>query len=96
MQESEAIVLAMFGTTMEAALQDLLVIQTAFKAAYPRTPVGIAFTSNQIRRIWHQRAADSRYLAEHPEIPQEILHVQGILATMTPRAAAPARARRAS
>ncbi len=67
---------------MEAALQDLLVIQTAFKAAYPRTPVGIAFTSNQIRRIWHQRAADSHYLAEHPEIPQEILHVQGILATM--------------
>ncbi|MDD2464249.1 MAG: sirohydrochlorin cobaltochelatase [Desulfobulbus sp.] len=82
MQQSEAIVLAMFGTTVESALQDLLAIHTAVKKAYPQTRVSIAFTSNQIRRIWHQRAADSVYLAQHPEIPQEILHVQGILATI--------------
>ena len=82
MQQSEAIVLAMFGTTVESALQDLLAIQTAIKTAYPQTSVSIAFTSNQIRRIWHKRAHDARYLAEHPEIPEEILHVQGILATI--------------
>ncbi|MGD9947060.1 MAG: sirohydrochlorin cobaltochelatase [Desulfobulbus sp.] len=82
MQQSEAIVLAMFGTTVKSALQDLLAIHTAVKIAYPQTPVKIAFTSNQIRRIWHQRAADPDYLAQHPEIPEEILHVQGILATI--------------
>jgi len=81
-QQREAIVLAMFGTTVEPALQDLLAIQTAVQEAYPRTPVKLAFTSNQIRRIWHKRAADPQYLAEHPEIPEEILHVQGILATI--------------
>lgn len=81
-QQSEAIVLAMFGTTVESALQDLLAIHTAVRQAYPQTPVTIAFTSNQIRRIWHRRAADPSYLAEHPAIPQEILHVQGILATI--------------
>jgi sirohydrochlorin cobaltochelatase len=82
MQQSEAIVLAMFGTTVESALQDLLAIQATVKEAYPKTPVTITFTSNQIRRIWHQRAADPHYLAQHPGIPEEILHIQGILATI--------------
>ncbi|ADW19162.1 anaerobic cobalt chelatase [Desulfobulbus propionicus DSM 2032] len=82
MQQSEAIVLAMFGTTVEPALQGLLAIKTAMEAAYPRTPVRLAFTSNQIRRIWHQRAANPAYRVEHPEIPLEILEVQGILATI--------------
>jgi sirohydrochlorin cobaltochelatase len=77
-----AIVLAMFGTTVESALQDLLAIHREVKATYPQTPVKIAFTSNQIRRKWHKRAADSSYLAAHPEIPEEILQVQGILATI--------------
>lgn len=81
-QQREAIVLAMFGTTVEAALQDLLAIRSAVTQAFPQTPVRMAFTSNQIRRIWHRRAADPAYLAEHSEIPEEILHIQGILATM--------------
>ncbi len=82
MQETKAIVVAMFGTTVEPALQGLLAVKTAMETAYPLTPVRIAFTSNQIRRIWHRRADDPAYLAEHPEIPHEILHVQGILATI--------------
>jgi sirohydrochlorin cobaltochelatase len=81
-QQSEAIVLAMFGTTVESALQDLLAIQSAVQEAYPHTPVKMAFTSNQIRRIWHRRASDPAYRAQHPEIPDEILHIQGILATI--------------
>lgn len=81
-QRSEAIVLAMFGTTVESGLQDLLAIRVAVQQAYPQTPVRMAFTSNQIRRIWHRRAQDTAYLADHPDIPQDILQVQGILATI--------------
>jgi sirohydrochlorin cobaltochelatase len=81
-QQTEAIVLAMFGTTVESALQDLLAIHTAVQAAYPQVQVNIAFTSNQIRRIWHRRATNPDYLAQHPEIPREILQIQGVLATI--------------
>lgn len=82
MQQSKAIVLAMFGTTVEPALQGLLAIQSAMEAAYPQTVVRLAFTSNQIRRIWRKRAADPAYLAAHPDIPREILDVQGVLAAI--------------
>jgi sirohydrochlorin cobaltochelatase len=81
-QQNKAIVLAMFGTTVEGALQGLLAIKTAMEAAYPHTPVRLAFTSNQIRRIWRRRAADPAYLASHPGLPKDILEVQGILATI--------------
>jgi sirohydrochlorin cobaltochelatase len=81
-QQSKAIVLAMFGTTVESALQGLLAIKTAMETAYPQTPVRLAFTSNQIRRIWHKRAADPAYLAAHPDIPKDILKIQGILAAI--------------
>lgn len=79
---SEAIVLAAFGTTVEPALQALLALKLAMENACPLVPVRLAFTSNQIRRIWHRRAADPAYAVAHPEIPAEILHVQGILATI--------------
>ncbi len=82
MQQTVAIVLAMFGTTVEPALQGLIAIKTAMEQAYPHTPVRIAFTSNQIRRIWHRRNQDPAYLAAHPEIQRDILEVQGILATI--------------
>lgn len=82
MQENEAIVLAMFGTTVEPALHGLLAIQSTMEDAFPSTPTRIAFTSNQVRRIWRQRATDPAYLAAHPEIPRRILEVQGVLATI--------------
>lgn len=72
----------MFGTTVEPALQGLLSIKSAMEAAYPQTVVRLAFTSNQIRRIWRKRAADPAYLAAHPDIPREILEVQGVLAAI--------------
>jgi sirohydrochlorin cobaltochelatase len=81
-QQTEAILLAMFGTTVEPALQGLMAIKSAMEHAFPHTPVMLAFTSNQIRRIWRERAADPAYLAAHPEIPQEILQVQGVLAAI--------------
>ncbi|MBM9537045.1 sirohydrochlorin cobaltochelatase [Desulfobulbus alkaliphilus] len=82
MQQTQAIVLAMFGTTVEAALGALLAIRDAVRQAFPQTPVRLAFTSNQIRRIWNRRAADPAYLAAHPDIPAEILQVQGPLAAI--------------
>ena len=80
--QAAAIVLAMFGTTVESALPALLAIKQAMEAACPQVPVRLAFTSNQIRRIWHRRAADPDYLASHPAIPPEILRIQGVLAAI--------------
>jgi len=81
-KHKNGIVLAMFGTTVEPALQGLLNIKDKMEEAYPNTPVRIAFTSNIIRKIWQKRAADPAYVKAHPEVPYEILHAQGPLATM--------------
>ncbi len=77
-----AIVLAMFGTTVEPALKGLLNIREEINKAYPGTPVRIAFTSNIIRRIWQKRAKDPGYRQAHRNVPADILHVQGPLATI--------------
>jgi len=81
-KHKNGIVLAMFGTTVEPALQGLLNIKDKMEDAYPNTPVRIAFTSNIIRKIWQKRAADPAYVKAHPEVPYEILHAQGPLATI--------------
>jgi len=77
-----ALVLAMFGTTVEPALKGLLNIKGKLEKRFPHTPVKIAFTSNIIRKIWQKRAADPSYTRKHPEIAPEILHVKGPLATI--------------
>ncbi len=77
-----ALVLAMFGTTVEPALKGLLNIKGKLEQQFPNTPVKIAFTSNIIRKIWQKRAQDPTYAKKHPEIPAEILHVKGPLATV--------------
>ncbi len=77
-----AVVLAMFGTTVEPALTALLNIKDKLEQAYPHTPVRIAFTSNIIRRIWQKRAKDPAYIKGHADLPDTILHVQGPLATI--------------
>lgn len=77
-----AIVLAMFGTTVEPALKGLLTIRDELAATFPATPVRIAFTSNIIRGVWRERAKDPAYVAAHPEIPADILAVQGVLAAI--------------
>ena len=48
---NRAIVLAMFGTTVESGLRGLLAIRTAVIEAFPHTRVAMAFTANQIRRV---------------------------------------------
>ncbi len=82
MKHKNAIVLAMFGTTVEPALKGLLNISGRMRARYPETLVKIAFTSNIIRKRWQQRAADPDYLAAHPELPDEVLRVRTVLATI--------------
>ena len=81
-EHKHAVVLAMFGTTVEPALQGLLNIRQQMRRAYPGTPVRIAFTSNIIRKIWQKRAKDPDYARAHPEVPADILRVQGPLATI--------------
>ena len=51
-EPKNAIVLAMFGTTVEPALDGLLNIRTQLMEKYPHTPVRVAFTSNIIRKTW--------------------------------------------
>ncbi len=77
-----AIVLAMFGTSVEPALKSLINIQNKMMHRFPKTPVRLAFTSNIIRKIWQKRAGDPAYIAAHPDIPADILQVRGPLATM--------------
>lgn len=81
-EQKHAIVLAMFGTTVESALPGLLNIRTQLMEKYPHTPVRVAFTSNIIRKKWQQRAQDPAYIKAHPEIIPEILHVKTPLATI--------------
>jgi len=81
-EHKNAIVLAMFGTTVEPALQGLLNIRAKMVEKYPGTPVRIAFTSNIIRQKWQHRADDPAYRKAHPEIPSDVLHVKTPLATI--------------
>ena len=81
-EHKSAIVLAMFGTTVEPALTSLINIRNRMVKKYPKTPVKIAFTSNIIRKIWDKRSKDPKYIKAHPEIPKEILEVQTPLATV--------------
>lgn len=81
-KHKNAIVLAMFGTTVEPALQGLLNIRSKMMEKYPETPVKIAFTSNIIRKKWQKRAEDPSYSKAHPEIPEDVLHVKTVLATI--------------
>ncbi|MBU0679861.1 MAG: sirohydrochlorin cobaltochelatase [Proteobacteria bacterium] len=81
-ESKAAIVIASFGTTEPEALTAILNIQNKVKEAFPDTPVALTFTSNIIRTIWQERAAEPGYAAAHPEIPSEVLQVKGILATM--------------
>ncbi len=81
-ENKKAIVLAGFGTSYPSALVSITNIQKTVQNAFPKVTVRIAFTSNIIRNIWHKRQGDVGFLAEHKEIPKEILYVKGPLATI--------------
>ncbi len=80
--EKKAIVLAGFGTSYPSALVAITNIRDRVQKAYPNTEVKMAFTSNIIRKIWHKRQNDKKFLADNPAIPKDILYVKGPLATI--------------
>ena len=82
MEQKSAVVLAMFGTTVEEGLPGLLNIRAKMVEHCPATPVRIAFTSKTIRRVWRQRAADDDYRAARPQVPEELYSIRGPLATI--------------
>ncbi|MBD1399832.1 sirohydrochlorin cobaltochelatase [Pelovirga terrestris] len=77
-----AIVLAAFGTTYPATLEPILAMLHDVKERYPDVPVRLAFTSNIIRRKWHERAGDANYRRVHPAIPKQIYTVKNVLGAM--------------
>ncbi len=72
----------MFGTTVETGLPALLNIRTRMQNSFAQTPVRLAFTSAIIRKKWQQRAQDAQYRYDHPEIPETIFRIKGVLATI--------------
>ena len=80
--DKKAIVLAGFGTSYPSALVAITNIQDTVQKAFPKTKVKVAFTSNIIRKIWHKRQNDQKFLAENQNIPKNILYVKGPLATI--------------
>ncbi len=77
-----AVVIAAFGASAPEALSGILTIKERIRQRYPQTEIRIAFTSNTIRNIWRKRQDDSAFLKAHPQIPREIMEVQGPLAAI--------------
>lgn len=73
-----AIVLAMFGTTVENGLPGLLHIRDRVAERFQYASINIAFTSKIIRRIWRERALDNDYRATHSKVPEEVLNVRSM------------------
>ena len=81
-KDKKAIVLASFGTSYPCALTAITKIQDEVQRAFPKVKVKPAFTSNIIRKIWHNRQNDKAFLKKHKDIPKHILFIKGPLATI--------------
>ncbi len=77
-----AIVVAAFGAGQPEGLAGILAVLARVRAAWPALPVRLAFTSNRVRAKWRHRAADPVFRAAHPEVPEEVWGVRGVLATI--------------
>ncbi|MFH1983907.1 MAG: sirohydrochlorin cobaltochelatase [Pseudomonadota bacterium] len=78
----KAIVLAVFGTTVPAALKSILSLQSKMAQAFPDMPVSLAFTSEIVRAKWAGRAQDAAWRRQHPEVPDALYTVKNPLATI--------------
>ena len=78
----KAIVLAGFGTSYLTALKSITTIQDEIRKSFPEVEVRVAFTSNIIRKIWHKRRNDTKFMSENGDKYSEFLNVKGILATI--------------
>lgn len=77
-----AIVLAAFGTSYPTTLEPILAMLRDMEDRYREISIRLAFTSNIIRRKWHERAADANYRRAHPAIPEQIYNVRNVLGAM--------------
>ena len=82
MKNPPPIVLAAFGTTDVEAMEAILNVEKRIRDAFPAHEVHLAFTSNMIRKIWHQRANDQNFKDAHPELPQWLYSVTNPLTTL--------------
>ena len=80
--QKPAIVLAAFGTTEVGALPSILNIRDKVAAAFPGYDVHLAFTSNIIRGIWHERAGDADFKKANPSVPAEIYEIKNALSVL--------------
>jgi len=81
-ENKRAIVLASFGTSYLTALNSITTIEEDVKKSFPGVTVKVAFTSNIIRKIWHKRRLDSKFMSEYGKKYSEFLNVKGVLATI--------------
>ncbi|MDR3629816.1 MAG: sirohydrochlorin cobaltochelatase [Desulfocapsaceae bacterium] len=81
-KDTNAIVIATFGTTVPSALPGILHIRDRMQKRFPGTEVRIAFTSNMIRKVWHKRQHDEAFKKANPTITDDIFYVKGPLATI--------------
>ncbi|MDR2350074.1 MAG: sirohydrochlorin cobaltochelatase [Deltaproteobacteria bacterium] len=82
--QKPAIVLAAFGTTDLEGLQSILNVQKRVVAAFPDYDVHLAFTSNIIRDIWHERAKDKKFRNDkaNKSVPPEIYDIKNALTVL--------------
>jgi len=76
-----AIVLAAFGTTDVEALKAIQNVESRVKAAFPGYDVHLAFTSNIIRKVWHDRANDAEFKKANPGL-DEFYVIQNPITTL--------------
>ncbi|MDR2422910.1 MAG: sirohydrochlorin cobaltochelatase [Deltaproteobacteria bacterium] len=74
-----AIVLAAFGTTELSALNSFQNIIAQVEKAFPDYEVHIAFTSNIIRKIWHDRYDDGDFDKKNPGVDTRFYEIGNVL-----------------
>ena len=83
MNNTVAIVAAAFGVARLEALPGITQVIHRLRESFPSSEVRLAFTSNQMRRVWRKRAGDSAWVRGHPEVPHEVLEARGPLAAVS-------------
>ena len=77
-----AIVLAAFGASEPEALGSIRHVRQRVGAAFPESPISLAFTSGFIRRVWRRRLAEPGFCEANPEICREMEGLAGPLAVI--------------
>ncbi len=82
MDSKNAIVLAMFGTSVESGLKGIMNVYDKTTKTYPFCKVMLSFTSAFLCNMWQKRSVNPSYLLDHGHVPEEILAIKGPLAVI--------------